>query len=534
MRQVRSFCVLAIIIAIAFAYPLLRQSFTKTFVDGILDWGVDGWSGPFLRTLVFATASSAILVVSSFLLSLAISGRRLVAPALYTVTLIPALLGSVCIAFAVKLAIMHSEWLRSLIAVRQPVATWTAMLLSQFLQWGPLFSYLFLLRLISVPDGLLGFARVSEMTGVERVRDIYWPHCRNLAAILSLFALVLGLQEFSKFYLILKASAGTGMELASHRLLRYYSNAAPFDPVFAGEHMLSMSAIFVLLALSTVSIVVLFILKAVDLGVAISAKASFRRTLIPFKALRWFAVGMLLLGSAFPLALMCVYLFPVHLPSAGIFWNSLVFTLFAATLVSGLSIAFAAGMRVAFKERLKRFDTKSLPAFVALSLILVVPPIAIAFCGFYWISLLGEGLRSTWLVLSVWLLGQVILAFPLVACFILSTHFAVTTSEIDFQTVAKATITEAATFSFWRRFRAEYVLTALFGFSIIWNEATLSSVVSGLSHNVPSLAVRLLERVDGRASSYNEAANLVLLTFIPVLIAVVLWSQIYPKYFRAK
>ena len=524
---------LFVVLELFLILPLLRELGSTRLWQVIWGWSEDGWAIPVLRSIVFAVVSSILTVPTAFLAAVAVRNVGLSLSRVFSLALLPALLGSVAVAFSAKLFVMQWPLMQALVGAREWFPTWGSMLLVQGIQFGPLFTYLFFLSLRNIQTAPLDFATVSHLTSWEKLREVYWPDSRNLAALLTLFAMIEGLQEYSKFYLILHASAGTDMELASHRLLRYYTYYAPADPALATHVVLAISGIFVLFGIAATALTVPFTVGTIDrlviaLGKLGGPSSETRRFLSMAIA------GLLLVVSFSPLLAVAPYLFVGRWITLEAFIRSIEFTGVTTLIVTALAICFGVASRLAFPERLERFGRQSLVILLALYMTLVLPPIAIAFCGFDWISLLGGGLRSSMLVLTVWVIGQIVLAFPIVSSFVLVTHFRLKTSEIQFQEISKASPMEVLHFSFWKRFRADYALIALFAFSLVWNEGTLSSIISGLSRDVPSVAVRLLERVDGRAASYNESANLMLISLVPVLPVLLLWTHMTRKYFAGR
>ena len=134
----------------------------------------------------------------------------------------------------------------------------------QGLQLGPLFVYLFWLNLKTLPAARLEFAIVAGLCRLERVRDVYWPHSKNLGALLCLFSMVESLQEYSKFYLILHPLAGTATELVSHRLLRLYGYYVPSDPVLARNLSMATAGSFVVVSVFAVAVVTVLVPRVLD------------------------------------------------------------------------------------------------------------------------------------------------------------------------------------------------------------------------------------------------------------------------------
>ncbi len=507
-----------------YGYPLIAECLGGRSFAHAYDWDGDGWGVPFLRSGLFAAVAVAIHVPAGFFGAVAF---RRVSPAvesLLVLLLAPVLMGSIGVGFVWKLNVMNLTCLSDLIADRAFFPTWGLMLLVQTWQYLPLFAYMFWLRLQSVDSNTQDFASACQLNWAERIRDVYWPHCRNLAAFLALFGTIQGLQEFSKFHLVLRASSGTATELASHRLLRYYHYYAPVNPSLATSETLAYSAIFVILAAICTVIVVL----AVTNVTALCARGVLGLRRLERLGATWLSDivgGTFIILTIAPAIILVRYTFRGHFIEFAQFARSCVLTLLAVGLVMTLAILFGISSRIVWPKLLQAFNRRSLLFFVAICSLNLLPPIAIAFCGYHWLATLNLGLRDPLYATLLWLVGQAILAFPILACFVQYNHFRVRNAEIHLQQACGASFREVAVYSFLARFRIEYALVALFGFSVIWNEATLNSIMSGLSRHLPSIAVELTRRVDGKASSYYEAANLIVVSLIPIVVGIVLWKR---------
>jgi ABC-type tungstate transport system substrate-binding protein len=207
--------------------------------------------------------------------------------------------------------------------------------------------------------------------------------------------------------------------------------------------------------------------------------------------------------------------------------QALLLTFIGALIAAPIAIAFAVAARIGAPRLLQGFDRKSLRVFIALFLLQAVPAICVGLCGYEWTSLLSH--YSILQQISIWLVGQSILALPLLAGFVLWIHFHVTTRELEFQEASQVSLREMTLWTFFNRFNLEYVLVLIFAFSFIWNEDTLNRIMSDA---IPSLVHRLGARVTGRGTSYSEAATLVVFSIALSLIMVMAWNTLLSRGLR--
>ena len=235
---------------------------------------------------------------------------------------------------------------------------------------------------------------------------------------------------------------------------------------------------------------------------------------------------ILLIGLCLPLLFLVRYLRPEMIVLAPRLLEAVVLTLAALAFVMVSALLFAIVARIVFQRTLEGFSRRSLPYFLGMLVIQFIPPIGVAFCGYYWLSAFRAWIGSGPLVWALWITGQALLTFPIVASFIQYTHFAVRNRELDFHRISKATLREIVMSSFLGRFAVPYVLASLFGFALIWNEFTFNLVMSGVVRDLPSFALELTQRVDGLGASYFEAVDLIVISFLPVLAGLLLWQHL--------
>lgn len=514
MRQARLYVVAVILLgmlAIVYSSPMIRsiaapagrEMIARTLEDP------DGLRAPLIRSAFFAVVTALLSVVLGFYGAVALAPRMRSSRRLLLFLIIP-LLGSVAVAVAVHLDVRY-RLLHGLVAERDFFVTWLLLVLTQLWQFAPLFLYLFAVQLTTVSTDRHLFTMVSGASWGERVRDIDWPHCRNLARLLTLFAVAEGTREFVKPAMILRASPGTATEMITARLERHYAiwSKANFSTAVNGTlaGALLVTVVAALLAVLTIALADR-LLRGSTAGLAHSR-------------MDWgigkVGVVALLALTAVPLIGALNYVDPAVLSDLP--WSTLGVSVclagvaVAATMI--VAVVFSISARVIFPDRLARFDSHALPVFLILFAIRLVPPIAIVLCGLHW--LYRSGTLTTTTAVTVWVAAQMVITFPLLASFAQFTHFAVRTDEIAFHRVSRAWPWEVARDSFLLRFGPEYALIAVFGLAIILGEDAINSI---MAFAVPSIAHELSLRVGGRSGSYREAVMIVALLAIPVVSAI--------------
>lgn len=539
----RWFCVIVVCVllglVVLYLLPLLAALFTKDsytrFVAFVL---YDERGGvAFGRTLVFAAAASTLEVLLGFAGALIVrrvqvfttTGRSL------SLLLIPVLLGNLSIAFLLKIQLMNSAWFERAVASRSFVSVWGSLLVIELWQFGTLFLYLFWLRLQRLPQNALDFTRVARLRSAEIVRDVLWPHCRNLAGLLVLIGFLFACQEFAKTELIFKPSLGTDTELANHWLEReYYRDLNTYGADFARNATFKNSAGFVVASLVVAAATILLLLAAITIAVrwlpVVSSRFSQREgdELTNSVGRRVFA-WLIIVLAALPLVSAVRYLRPGAVSDLSEIGRALLLAFGGALIASPIAIAFGVAARIGGPRLLQKFDRKSLRVFIALFLLQAVPVISLALCGYEWISRLSH--YSTWQQIAVWLVGQAVFSLPLLGGFVLWTHFQINTRELEFQEASQLSLKEMTVWTFLRRYFLEYILVFIFAFSFIWNEDTLNRIMSDA---IPSLVHRLGTRVTGRGTSYSEAATLVTFSIALSALMVLVWNTLLSRGYRRK
>ena len=389
----------ALLLVFLYCVPLEKQLLNGHAFSRLSETSNDSWQAPYLRTFAFAGITVLLEGVLGFYGAVLLSATSRSLRRFLPLLLLPALSGAVSIAFVWKLNIMQHGFLLKLIADRGFVGTWGLLLTIQLWQYVPLFIYLFYLRFEEVQRNQVEFAAFHHLTLGERIRDLYWPTSRYLASFLVLFGYILGIQEYAKFQLILRASAGTGTELATERIARYYDYFSMADPSRATQITLSYAALFLLLAVISAALAVI---------VVTSILAATARTLGTARVRLYSVPGVVSnTGVIFIILFLClpiVALIPYFRPNLSLLRSSIPasvgFALSALALVIAISVSSAIIARLFFRNALSRFTRRSLLFFLSMLSITFIPPIATAFCAYYWLAALRTWLESARLSFS--------------------------------------------------------------------------------------------------------------------------------------
>lgn len=474
-------------------------------------------------TLINAILSSVILVFFGFIGSLLLLkvpffssiGKNL------GLLIIPITLGNISIAFICKLLWGDSAFFSG-IAQGSQLNKLSFLLLLELYQFGLLFIYLFWMQLQNINQDRLNFAFANKFSFYQKLKDIYLPHTKNLWLLLSVIAFVFAFYEESKIAYLFKVSEGTNSELITNWLTRNYQTTLLVNPDFASN--LIFDASFVVLLASIVGLVLLFFISHFFIKKFTSIK------LYPINRIKrnnsCFTKKM---GMFFGLLLCTIVLMPFILSLIKVNFSltfshlgfSILMTIIATITSVATAIIFGISSRLGWKQALSTFNQKSLIFFILLFVLLLVPPIVILISGFKWMSFLGYS--SQFIIYFVWIIGHVLLTLPLLGSFVLVNHFRVSNNEIDYLKVYKLSIKETISFSFLKRFKAEYLLLFILGFSFIWNEAIINSLFSDY---IPSFVSSMKMLITGRGADYEKAFGFLLVSFIIAILSASIWRII--------
>jgi len=487
-------------------------------------WSSDSasWAVPLARSCLFAVASATISVFGGLALGLRLARARRRRISAVAIMFVPLLMGGVAWGFVWKLLLAGSPSLTALIADRSAANVWSLLVAVQVWQFLPTCAALFALRFAGADVRQTEYGDVIGRSERETIRDLYWPYSRSLTGLLLLFCLAEGFQEYSKSRLLLRASPGTGTELVTHWLVRSYTYYAPVDPRGAMKDTLSSSAALAVfeMILSGLLVVVLLWLAGRAFGALASRPAGPAQRSSSGKG----DVATVLAPLITVVPLLALVGYGIAVSSLSIYLLIRVAVLSCSAGILAALISWSAGFaaRLRWPEALATLSRTAVVILVFSYGIFFVPPIALSFCTFYWLALLGFRDAGVVGVVSGWTLGQVVLAMPLLVSFVVYVHFVVRSAELVYQWTSRASVGEIASMSFFGRLMPDYFLLLVFGFSFVFNESGLNAMTSGSSKWVPSIAIELIQRVDGKGASYQEAVTLIVMSLVPVSVGVAL------------
>ncbi len=480
-----------------------------------------------LRTIGFALLTSILIVGLGFILALLILKVKLFSKlgVNLSIMILPVTLGNISIAFICKLLLGDTAFFAMLIN-KGVTYQFIFLIFLQFWQFGILFAYLFWMALQNIPEKFYTYAHVTNFSSWQKLKDIYIPQTKNLWMLLLVIGFVFTLFEESKLFYLFKVSQGTNSELITNWLARNYQSAILINPGYAKNTIYSASNIVFLLsliALVILALIFLFILRSFS---ASKIYFNFKKS-VPVK-----------LSKSIAYIISFILLAIIILPIVSTFFKltfkidesiselgfTLFMTLIASLLASAVAITLAISSRIAWRKHLFSFNTKSLLFFIALYLILLIPPIVVQICGYKWMSLIGY--NSITGIYIIWLISHTILCLPVLGSFSLFNHFRVSNSELDYIHLHRLSKFEIIKYSFIKRFKAEYFLLIIIAFSFIWNEAILNNLFSDY---IPSFASGMKMLITGRAADYSKAFGYLIVSIALSITASVIWRSIIIK-----
>lgn len=513
-----------ILITSLFLLPIVIGGFSGSSITKLFSDNSNGFSFSLQRTISFALLSAIANVVLGFCLALLLSkislssklGKQL------SFFILPLTFGNVAVVFVFKVLLFNTNFFNAI--VQGGNATQTLFLLFiQFWQFGFLFAYLFWLNIQNTPKRIEDYSTATGLSQFEKIRDIILPQSKNLFILLLFIGFIFSFYEDAKSQFIFKASQGTGTELINHWLYRTYQSNLLINADYANQSIFKTGLI--------VFAITLILFFALGFLILFSFRLFSKIQSIKSKKL---ISNNIKLSSVIAVASIAIILFPVILALIKSQYHfaenisSIVFpfalTLIAAVAATMFAIVFSIASRLAFVKLLSGFNSKSLLYFLSIFLLQIIPPLCIVLCGFKWLSWVGY--NSELLIYIVWIAGHCILTLPLLGSFVLATHFSVRENELNYLTAYKISGRCIVQYSFIKRFKAEYILTLLFAFTFIWNDAGLNMV---LSDRIPSFAANLQMLFIGRAADYSKATSFVLVAVALSLTSIFIWQYIISK-----
>lgn len=513
-----------ILITVIFLLPIATGGFSGNSISKLFTESSNGFSSSLARTISFALLSAIVNVAGGFCLALLLSkisfssklGRQL------SFFILPIIFGNVAVVFVFKVILFDTKFFNAIVHGGNTTQT-LFLLFIQFWQFGFLFAYLFWLNIQNTPKRIEDYSIAIGLSRFEKIRDIILPQTRNLFILLLFIGFIFSFYEDAKSQFIFRASQGTGTELINHWLYRTYQSNLLINLEYANQSIFKTGllvfsiTILLFLTLGSLTLLSFRLFSKIKSSRQKSVPRNGNRSSFIVAAI---SITVILAPVLFAL-LKSEYHFSDNIFSIAFPFVITLIASFAATI---LAIIFGISSRLAFPKILSDFNSKSLLYFLSIFLLQIIPPLCIVLSGFKWFSWIGY--NSDLLVYFVWIAGHCLLTLPLLGTFVLATHFSVKEKELNYLAAYNISGTNIIQFSFLKRFRAEYILTLLFAFTFIWNDAGLNMV---LSDKIPSFAANLQMLFIGRAADYSKATSFVLVAVALSLACIFIWQYIVEK-----
>ncbi len=441
------------------------------------------------------------------------------------VLIIPVTLGNISIAFICKLLLGNSSFF-SFLAQGGAHYKFGFLILLQLYQFGLLFVYLFWMQLQNINADKLDFAKATYFSFYQKLKDIYLPHSRNLLILLAAIGFVFSLYEESKITYLFKVSQGTNSELITNWLTRNYQTTLLVNPNYARGIVFDASYIVLIFAIACLMLLFLFTFFSIKKATGLIIYPQHNdtdKTKSKTGKNTGYVFGVLCVVMAVSPLILTTFKISYNFNFSGLGFP-LLMTFIATMAASATAIWFGVASRLGWKNLLNSFNQKSLPFFVMLFIILLIPPIVILITGYKWMSIIGYSNET--MIFTVWIMGHILLTLPVLGSFVLFNHFRISNNEIDYLQVYKLSKTEIVRFSFFRRFKAEYLLLFIIGYSFIWNEAVLNSLFSDY---IPSFVSGMKMLITGRGADYEKAFGYLLVSLVVAIISALIWRYIIEK-----
>lgn len=517
------------LLTMLYLLPFLSGGISGAFLFESLFSNSDDFTSSLIRSVVFAVVSTSINVLIGLLVAVLLSkiaffsvlGKQL------SFFLLPTTLGNIATAYVFKLILFNTSFF-NFVVQGSNIEKFALLSFLQFWQYGILFTYLFWLNIQNIPKQKIDYGKAIQLSSVERIKDIVLPSSKNLAILLLLIGFIFSFYEDAKNQFIFRASQGTQTELINHWLERTYQSQLVYNPNYAVLKIFETSFLVFLITIIIFGLIGFFantLFKLFSSSKSILIKSNQEIIITKSKTLFSKAIALTLMLFVFvPLFIAITksnFSFTYQMKEL---LSPLLLTLTAALGATLLAVIFGVSSRLSFPKILSDFNNKSAIYFTFTFLLQLVPPICVLLCGFKWMSWLGY--NNSFLIYFVWVLAHTILLLPILGSFIITTHFRVKENEFQYMKGYAIPILNILRFSFIRRFRAEYLLTLIIAFSLIWNEAIINIV---LSDSIPSFASNLQMLFIGRAADYTKASAYLLVALSLSIASVLTWQYILNK-----
>lgn len=509
-----------LLVYIIYSSPFLSSLFEGNNYLKYLTQKDDGIIIPVIRSLVYAIIQSFFTILIALFFSTAAVRISILSikGLLMSLLLIPTILGSISVAFVWKMLIIDSDF-----AFNNSYNTFLTLGFIQFWQYGTLCTYLFWLNQQGIFQSIWDYAKANHLSSFEKIKDIILPKQRNLFILLYILCFIFSYYEESKIHFIFKASRGNNTELINQWLNRTYQSDLLSSNAIALHNLSQFGFISILAALIGLIISVLFIY-------IVYSKLIENRISLKFDVHKTNLFGNISIVSfSLFVVVPIVFVFVKQATNFKLEIDKLLFPLFltfiASFIATCIAINFGILARITFSKFLSNFNFRSLAFLITLFLMCLIPPTLVFVTGFKWMQIIGYLSDNT--IYVSWIIGHIIMVFPLLTSFIIITHFKIKNDIINFLDVHRLNFFEKTRDLFLLPFSADYLLTFILAFSLIWNEGVINNILSDV---ISSFATELNKTVNGKSVDYATGMNYLFVSLLLAIMSVLLWNSILKKY----
>jgi len=490
------------------------QSVINGKSDGIhLLMQADGLLKPLIRSIISTIIILVLLIAGGIICSLNLYSITIdsIQGKLLSLLLLPSLLGGISSALIYKIILVeHSLYFET---VTNKFISYSII---HYWQFGTLFIYLFWLNGTSLKSNFLKFSDSMKFSFREFIRDIWMPKQKNLIILLSIIGFVFTFYEEAKSSFIFRVSRGTNSEFINQFINRTYKSESIINSELAFTNLCVNGFVALVFALMTLALVLFLVNKLVNFRTK-KRNVNKRSNSNISKSITQATFYLLLIFVLFPI----VYVLTIEgakIDDLEYLLSPITSTAIAAVVSTIIAITTSIVNRLLLPGMLSDFNDKSLIYFVLLFSLLLVPPVLILIITYKWFSFFQVNYNA---IPIAWVIGHFFMCFPILSGFATTSHFKVKNNFILFLDVHKASITEKIKQLFLRPLFGDYILTFLFAFTIIWNEAIINNILSDV---IPSFVSEMNMSITGKIADYSKGIGFLLISLIISLLSILIWS----------
>ncbi|MBK8516585.1 MAG: hypothetical protein IPL55_09990 [Saprospiraceae bacterium] len=469
---------------------------------------------PITRSVILAFSQSFLILLISFIFSLffrhitleSIQGR------LMNIFILPFLIGSLSTCFIFKIILFNSSLLYESLLVQ-----YVTLLIIQFWQYGTLFIYLFWLNYALTIKKDVEKVKLYNLNFKELLRDVIYPGQKNLLLLFFILCFILSYYESSKVFLLFKSSRGTNSELVSQWLNRLYQSSSLMNPETAFSISSGAGLFIFVLAIFSIFLGTFIFQKSISslIHFFTTKKISLKFVTIIFY------LSLLLIGAPF------IIVFFTNLSKISVnidLIRSILLSVIVAIATLTIAIFFSISTRIIWPNTLSKLNSKSMLFLYLYSFMIVLPPTIILISLFYWYKYVNFG--SEFQLTILWILSQIVLAFPLANLFITISHLRIKNARLEYTQVIKLNFFEKVRDVFFAELGGDYIFILILTFSAVWNEYTVSSILSDV---IPAFSNEINKAVLSKSADYTSAMSYLYFAIILGILSLFVWDRLLIK-----